>query len=127
MSTGTSKNQPLKNDRSRSKSKSMNEPVKNFQNNDLQIKIDAFRNDFKLPLNGAEVHISSLRGGVDVANGYERVIADGESLWLELSEEQIFRNNFKMRWRTKSRLYYVMNGVTLHKQLVDQGVYREES
>ena len=85
--------------------------------NDLKLKAKAFKEDFKLPLNGAEVHISSLRGGIDVANGYDRVVPDGESLLLELSEERLFKSNFKPRQRTKSRQYYTMQGVTLHKQL----------
>ena len=87
------------------------------QKDDIWIKIKAFENDFKLPFNGAKVFISSLNGGIDVANGYEKVVADGESLWLELAEHQIFKNNFQVRQRTKTRQYYIMNGVTLHRQL----------
>ena len=39
----------------------------------LQIKLRAFENDFKLSLEGAAAHITSLRDEVDVATGYERV------------------------------------------------------
>ena len=88
----------------------------NFEE-DLTLKAEAFEKDFKLPLSGAEVHITSLRGGADVASGYDRVVPDGEGLWLELSEEQIFKHNFRKRQRTATRQYYTMPGVTLHQQL----------
>ena len=87
---------------------------------DLKLKIMAFENDFKLPLNGAVVHITSLFDGVDIANGYERVVADGESLWLELSETQIFKSKFQKRQLTRTRQYFTLNGVTLHKQLAQE-------
>ena len=83
---------------------------------DLKIKLDAFTNDLKLPLNGANIYISSI-GGLDVAKGYEKVIADGESLWLQLSKSQIYWAKFKRRQRTSSRQYWTLEGVTLHEQL----------
>ena len=78
-------------------------PEKFNTEEDLVLKAEAFEKDFKLPLNGAEVHITSLRGGVDVASGYERVVPDGEGLWLELSEEQIYKLNFSKRQKTATR------------------------
>ena len=30
-----------------------------------------------------------------MASGYDRVVPDGEGLWLELSEEQIFKHSFR--------------------------------
>ena len=53
-----------------------------------------------------------------------RVVADGESLWLELNKEQIYLNNFRKRQRTQSRQYWTMNGVTIHQQLtLEPGKY----
>ena len=52
-----------------------------------------------------------------MATGYDNVIADGESIWLELPENHINRTSFKKRQLTSSRQYYTFNGVTLHKQL----------
>ena len=61
---------------------------------DLYIKLRAFENDFKLSLEGEAVHITSLCNGIDVANGYDRVVADGESLYQRIkSLNQIFRKN----------------------------------
>ena len=58
-----------------------------------------------------------MHGGIDVANGYNRVVPDGESLWLELTADQIFKTNFRRRWKTRTRQYFAMPGVTLHQQL----------
>ena len=63
----------------------------------------AFLDDFKLPLEGTTVHITIRRAGVDVENGYDRVVADSESLWLELSEHQISKSRFERRPLTRSR------------------------
>ena len=48
------------------------------------------------------------------------MVADGESLWLELSEDQIFKSNFQKRQLTRTRQYYTMKGVTLHEQLASE-------
>ena len=47
-------------------------------------------------------------------------MADGESLWLEVEENAICWKNFNARQRTNSRHFFVMNGVTLHKQLMNE-------
>ena len=85
---------------------------------DIWLKHNAFINDLKLPLGETAAHISSLRRGEDVARGYEKVVADGESLWLQLRKDQIYLSNFRKRQKTASRQYWTMNGVTLHHQLV---------
>ena len=81
------------------------------------MKLDAFELDFKLPLDGARVNISSLIKGEDVATGYAKVVADAESLLLEIPEHLISWKNFKIKQRTSTRQFYTMNGVTLHQQL----------
>ena len=86
---------------------------------DIKMKTEAFKNDIKLPLDGASVYISSIKGQ-DVARGYERVIADAEGLWFELTEDQIYWAKFKRRQRTETRQYWTLPGVTLHQQLVKE-------
>ena len=91
---------------------------------DIMMKENAFKEDIKLPLFKTVAHISGLRRGEDVAKGYERVVADGESLWLELNKEEIYLTNFRKRQRTQSRQYWTMNGVTIHQQLtLEPGKY----
>ena len=41
-------------------------------------------------------------------------------MWLELSEKQIFKSKFQSRQLTRSRQYFTLNGVTLHKQLAKE-------
>ena len=97
-------------------------PHRNRKSNsfcDLKMKIDAFKNDIKLPLDGADVYISSIKGQ-DVARGYKRVIADAEGLWFELTEDQIYWAKFKPRQKTDTRQYWTLPGVTLHQQLVKE-------
>ena len=97
-------------------------PHRNRKSNsfcDKQMKIDAFKNDIKLPLDGATVYISSIKGQ-DVARGYERVIADAEGLWFELTEDQIYCAKFKRRQKTETRQYWTLPGVTLHQQLIKE-------
>ena len=97
-------------------------PHRNRKSNsfsDLQMKIDAFKNDIKLPLDEAGVYISSIKGH-DVARGYKRVIADAEGLWFELTEDQIYWAKFKTRQKTEIRQYWTLPGVTLHQQLVKE-------
>ena len=63
----------------------------------------------------AKIH--SLVGDEPVASRYNNVVADGESIWLELPENTLNLSMFKKRQTTSSRQYYTLNGVTIHKQL----------
>ena len=91
------------------------------------IKEKAWLTDFELPLTPKSTAtyshstqlatISSLVGEQQVAFGYNRVIADGESLWLEISEKLLLKKNFTKRQTTASRQYWTLMGVTIHQQL----------
>ena len=91
---------------------------------DIKIKESAFTSDIRLPFEQTTAHVSSLVGGVDIAKGYEKVVADGESLWLQLSKEMIYLDNSKKRQKTSTRQYWTVKGVTLHQQLsIESGKY----
>ena len=87
---------------------------------DIAIKTEAFLSDFGLPLVAPDylnVQIYSLVGNTPIASSYSTVVADGESLWLEIPESSINWKPFYRRQRTTSRQYWTANGVTLHQQL----------
>ena len=88
---------------------------------DIVLKEKAFSEDFKkLPLSPAQpqaANILSLVGDDLIARGYSRVVADGESIWLEVPENWLCLTSFTKRQQTKSRHYYTLNGVTIHHQL----------
>ena len=87
---------------------------------DILLKKKAFCTDFGLPLsprNGYTVKINSLVGDEPIASEYTNVVADGESIWLELPEKAINLTNFRRRQLTSSRQYWTLNGVTLHQHL----------
>lgn len=79
--------------------------------------MSAFENYFKLPFDGVDVHISSFEG-TDVTRGYNRVVADTEGLWFELTENQMYWTNFKTMQKTKTRQYWEQRG--LHQRLVTE-------
>ena len=87
---------------------------------DVLLKKQAFWTDFGLPLsprNGYTLKVHSLVGEEPIATEYTNVVADGESIWLELPEKAIIKTSFRRRQLTSSRQYWTFNGVTLHQQL----------
>ena len=87
---------------------------------DVLMKKQAFSSDLGLPLspkNGYTVKIHSLVGDEPIPSEYTNVVADGESIWLELPEKAINKTSFRRRQLTSSRQYWTFNGVTLHQQL----------
>ena len=52
-----------------------------------------------------------------ISRGYNRVVTDGESIWLEIPKELLCTSRFVKRQLTPSRQYFTLNGVTLHHQL----------
>ena len=95
-------------------------PLTNLTPADIPIKEIAFVNDFNrklTPENTQIVDIFSIVGNVPIARGYDRIVADGESLWIEIPETLLFKNCFTLRQRTSTRQYYTLSGVTIHKQL----------
>ena len=90
---------------------------------DVLLKKQAFYTDFGLPLsprNGYTLKVHSLVGEEPIATEYTNVVADGESIWLELPENAIFMSKFTKRQLTSSRQYWTLNGVTLHQQLEEE-------
>ena len=98
-----------------------NNLLKNLTPADIAIKENAFIEDFKkLPLSPAEplaVNIFSLVGDDLIARGSNRVVTDGESIWLEIPENWLCTKSFTRRQLTPSRQYFTLNGVTIHHQL----------
>ena len=87
---------------------------------DITIKEKAFTTDFNRTLNPEQtqlVEIYSLVGDKLVAKGYDRAVVDGESIWLEIPENLLCKQNFIRRQTTSSRQYFTASGVTIHQQL----------
>ena len=97
-----------------------NNLLKNLTPADIVIKEKAFTEDFKLPLSPADpwaANIYSLVGDDLIARGYERVVTDGESIWLEIPRNWLCTKRLTKRQLTPSRQYFTLNGVTIHNQL----------
>ena len=85
---------------------------------DIAIKEWAFSTDFNLPLEPSstvDARITTINGDI-VASGYDRVVADGESIWLEIPKAHLHLSKFQPRQRTASRNFYTYSGVTAHEQ-----------
>ena len=86
---------------------------------DIALKEWAFSTDFRLPLlpqNTLNARISTIQGEL-IATGYNRVVADGESIWLEVPRANLDLTKFKPRQCTASRHFHTFSGVTAHQQL----------
>ena len=97
-----------------------NNLLKNLTPADIVIKEKAFTEDFKLPLSPVDpwaANIYSLVGDDLIARGYERVVTDGESIWLEIPWNWLCTKRLTKRQLTPSRQYFTLNGVTIHNQL----------
>ena len=55
--------------------------------------------------------------GALVASGYDRIVADGESIWIEVPKTELKLTKFQPRQCTPSRNYCTLSGVTAHEQL----------
>ena len=87
---------------------------------DIAIKEWAFCSDFKLPLfQTVNASITTISGEL-IANGYDRVIADGESLWLEIPRTKLLLGKLQARQRTSSRYFYTLHGATIHQQIASE-------
>ena len=85
---------------------------------DIAIKEWAFSRNFQLPLSPTQVVnvlITNIAGDT-VATGYNKIIADGESIWLEIPRERLNLGKFTVRQQTASRNFYTFFGVTTHFQ-----------
>ena len=85
---------------------------------DIVIKEWAFSSDFQLPIeppSTVNARITTI-DGEQIATGYDRIIADGESIWLEVPRAKLKIDKFRPRQRTASRDFYTLSGVTAHFQ-----------
>ena len=86
---------------------------------DREIKEWAFSTSFQLPLEPRgtfNARITTFDGDL-VATGYDRIVADGESIWFEVPKAELNLTKFQPRQRTPSRNFYTLSGVTAHEQL----------
>ena len=86
---------------------------------DIAVKEWAFSSNFRLSLKPPltfDARITTIQGEV-IATGYNRVVADGESIWLEVPRSNMNLGKFKARQRTASRHFWTCSGVTAHKQI----------
>ena len=96
-----------------------NNLLKNLVPAEIVIKGKAFTEDFKLPLSPVDpwaANIYSLVGDDLIARGYERVVTEGESIWLEIPWDWLWKKRLTKRQLTPSRQYFTLNGVTIHNQ-----------
>ena len=100
-----------------------NNLLENLTPADIVIKEKAFIDDFKkLPLSPPEplaVNINTLVGD-DIARGYNRVVINRESIWLEIPENWLCMKSFTKQQLTPSPQYLTLNGVTIHHQLQNE-------
>lgn len=71
---------------------------------DIAIKEWAFSSDFQLPIeppSTVNARITTI-DGEQIATGYDRIIADGESIWLEVPIAKLKIDKFRPRQRTAS-------------------------
>ena len=86
---------------------------------DIAIKEWAFSSDINLPIEPSETfsaRITTFNGQL-VANGYDRVVADGESIWIEIPKSKLNLSQFQPRQRTAPRHFYTLSRVTAYKRL----------
>ena len=73
---------------------------------DIAIKEWAFSSDINLPIEPSETfsaRITTFNG-----HGYDRVVADEKSIWIEIPKSKLNLSQFQPRQRTASRHYYLL-------------------
>ena len=72
---------------------------------DVPIKTKAFSDDFNLPLTPEKTkmgNIYSLVGDDLIARGYDSVVVDGESIWLEIPEHLLSTHKLLKNYHPRS-------------------------
>ena len=86
----------------------------------LDIAIEEWKRarDFQLPLVLLKTLKASITNidGEEIATGYDKVIADGGIMWIQIPRARLNLNKFDTRQRTASRSFYTFSGVTTHLQ-----------